>query len=93
VESSTHAEAEGKLRPLAALPGLGRSDITGQAGFAMLRFYYIYEKARHKKAKFLSVFSAKKIALTKLKEFAAQTPNQVYVMDVLSGVVIARRNV
>jgi hypothetical protein len=57
----------------------------------MGRFYYICEKLRNGHGKFLSVFNGKQVALAKLKSYAAKTSNEVYVLDVLSGEVIARR--
>jgi hypothetical protein len=57
----------------------------------MGRFYYICEKLRNGRGKFLSVFNGKRVALAKLKDYAAKTSNEVYVLDVLSGEVIARR--
>jgi hypothetical protein len=56
----------------------------------MGRFYYICEKLRSGRGRFLCVFNGKAVALSKLKGYAAQTTNEVYVQDVLSGEVIAR---
>lgn len=58
----------------------------------MDRFYYICEKLRTGRAKFLSVFNGKDVALAQLKKYAATTSNEVYAQDVLSRRVIARRN-
>lgn len=58
----------------------------------MGRFYYICEKLRGGRGKFLSVFNGREVALVKLKYYAARTDNEVYLLDVLSGKVIARRN-
>jgi hypothetical protein len=58
----------------------------------MGRFYYICEKLRDGRGKFLSVFNGRKVALAKLKYYASSTLNEVYVEDVLSGEIIARRN-
>jgi hypothetical protein len=58
----------------------------------MGRFYYICEKLRDGRGKFLSVFNGMKVALAKLKYYASSTLNEVYVEDVLSGEIIARRN-
>jgi hypothetical protein len=57
----------------------------------MGRFYYIFETLLDGRGKFLSVFNGKQVALGKLKFYAAKTSNEVYVLDVLSGEVIARR--
>jgi hypothetical protein len=58
----------------------------------MVRFYYICEKRRSGKAKFLTVLNGKAAALSGLKRYASQTLNGVYIQDVLSKQVIARRN-
>jgi hypothetical protein len=58
----------------------------------MDRFYYICEKLRGGKSKFLTVLSGKKVALARLKGYAALTTNEVYVLDVLSNKVIASLN-
>lgn len=58
----------------------------------MDRFYFICEKLRSGKSKFLTVLSGKKVALAHLNGYAAETTNEVYVLDVLSKTVIARRN-
>jgi hypothetical protein len=58
----------------------------------MGRFYYIGEKLRNGRGKFLSVFKGRKVALVKLKYYASATFDEVYVEDVLSGEIIARRN-
>jgi hypothetical protein len=57
----------------------------------MGRFYYICERLRSGHGKFLGVLNGKRVALAKLKSCAAKTSNEVYVLDVLSGEVIARR--
>ena len=54
-------------------------------------FYYICEKLVNRKARFLSVFNGRAVALAKLKVYSAKTANEVYALDVLSGKVIARR--
>lgn len=59
----------------------------------MERFYFICEKLRNGKSKFLTVLSGKKVALAHLKDCAAETANEVYVLDVLSKTVIASMNV
>jgi hypothetical protein len=56
------------------------------------RFYYICEKLRNGKAKFLTVLNGRAAALAGLKRYASETLNEVYVQDVLSKQVIARRN-
>jgi hypothetical protein len=61
-------------------------------GQTMGRFYFICERLRSGRGKFLSVLNGREIALKKLKFYAGETSNEVYVLDVLSGKVIARRN-
>ena len=58
----------------------------------MDRFYFICEKLRSGKSKFLTVLSGKKVALARLKDYAAETANEVYVLDVLSKTVVASMN-
>jgi hypothetical protein len=55
----------------------------------MDRFYYICEKLHSGKSKFLTVLCGKKIALAHLKQYAAETTNEVYVLDVLTEKVIS----
>jgi hypothetical protein len=57
----------------------------------MGRFYYICEKLRNNRSKFLNVFNGRTVTLAKLKLYSATTSNEVYALDVLSGQVIARR--
>jgi hypothetical protein len=58
----------------------------------MGRSCYNCEKLRGGRGKLLRVFSGRDVALVKLKYYAARTDNEVYLLDVLSGKVIARRN-
>jgi hypothetical protein len=63
-----------------------------EGGRAMDRFYFISENPRSGKPKFLTVLSGKKVALSHLKDYAAETANETYVLDVLSKTVIASMN-
>jgi hypothetical protein len=58
----------------------------------MGRFFYICERIGKGKARFVTVLCGKKIAMTRLKEFAATTTNEVYLLDVLSQQIVAIRN-
>jgi hypothetical protein len=58
----------------------------------MGRSYHVCEKLGSRRAKFLSVFNGKDVALAQLMKYAATTSNEVYAQDVISKRVIARRN-
>jgi len=75
------------------LPSIGAVKVMSAGGRPMDRFYFICEKLRNGKSKFLTVLSGKKVALAHLKDYAGETANEVYVLDVLSKTMIASMNV
>jgi hypothetical protein len=58
----------------------------------MGRFFYICERMGKGKARFVTVLCGKKIAMERLKEYAAMTTNEVYLLDILSQQIVATRN-
>jgi hypothetical protein len=63
--------------------------IVKAGGEDMDPFYFIFEKLRSGKPKFLTVLSGKKVAIAHLKHYAGETANEVYVLDVVSKTVLA----